>query len=189
MFMRFVLFFIFLFSVDLFSAYELRLHYNRAYLYNNTLYVDLYTSKNIELNYNIKKYLDNGVIVSLNFRVNLVKKNFLLDDTIKDVYFYRQIYYDFFTKEYVLINSDTMREVRDSNFYSLMSHIYFINRVEVLSISNINPSSSYYFKTRLSIQFYNVYSYLSVFFSLITPLQYRIKWLHSPDFNLNSIIL
>ncbi|TXJ40741.1 DUF4390 domain-containing protein [Brachyspira pilosicoli] len=167
--------------------YELRLHFARANIYDNTLYANVYIGNDMNFYSNIKRYLDNGIITIFNFRVNLFKENLILDDSIKDAHFYRRMYYDFFTKEYAIYNSLTMAETRNTNFYELIRNTSQINRVEIINTTNLDVNSRYYFKTRLSIQFENAYPYLNAFFNMITPLQYRIKWLKSNNFYLNEL--
>jgi len=141
----------------------------------------------MEVDENLKRYIENGIIVFLNFRVDFVKKNFLLNENIKEIYFNRRIYYDFFTKEYVAVNSDTSLETRNSNFYVLMRTLYQISRIEIADINELNENDIYFFKTRLSIRFQNAFPYLSIFFNIITPLQYRIKWLKSEEFKIGEL--
>lgn len=173
-------------SIPLYS-HELRLHYSRSYIDNNILYADAYAGINMEVDENLKRYIENGIIIFLNFRVDFVKKNFLLNENIKEIYFNRRIYYDFFTKEYVAVNSDTSLETRNSNFYVLMRTLYQISRIEIVNINELNENDIYFFKTRLSIRFQNAFPYLSIFFNIITPLQYRIKWLKSEEFKINEL--
>ena len=167
-------------------AYELRLHFDKSYIEDNILYADVYTKYDSNLYLNIKKYLDNGVIIALNFRVDLINKRFLIDKNVKEIFFYRKLYYDFFTKEYVMFSSENMKEIRDNDFYSLMKNIYKI-KIEILNIDKLNKDSKYLFRTRLSIQLENAYIYLSVFFNIITPMKYRIKWLKSKEFKINEL--
>ncbi len=173
-------------SASLYS-YELRLNLSRSYIYNNILYADVKTYYGDSIYQNIKKYIDNGIIVFINFRVDLIKKNLLLDENVREIYIYRKLYYDFFTKEYVVLNSETMRETRNTDLQMLVKNISQINRIEVININKLNENSRFLFKTRLSIQFQNAYPYLSVFFNIITPIQYRIKWLKSWEFNIKDL--
>ncbi|MEI0528648.1 DUF4390 domain-containing protein [Brachyspira intermedia] len=168
-------------------AYELRLHFSRSYIYDDKLYVDVKTYYEDEIYQNIKKYIDNGIILFINYRVDLIKKNLLLNDNIREIYIYRKLYYDFFTKEYVVLNSETMRETRNTDLSILIKNIYQINRIEVINVNKLNKNNKYIFKTRLSMQFQNAYPYLSVFFNIITPIQYRIKWLKSEEFNIKEL--
>lgn len=168
-------------------AYELRLHFSRSYIYNDKLYVDVKTYYEDEIYQNIKKYIDNGIILFINYRVDLIKKNLLLNDNIREIYIYRKLYYDFFTKEYVVLNSETMRETRNTDLSILIKNIYQINRIEVINVNKLNKNNKYIFKTRLSMQFQNAYPYLSVFFNIITPIQYRIKWLKSDEFTIKEL--
>ncbi|ADG71168.1 DUF4390 domain-containing protein [Brachyspira murdochii] len=168
-------------------AYELRLHFSRGYIYNDMLYADVDTGFNNEVYRNIKRYIDNGIIVFINFRIDLVNKNWFIDSNVREIYLYRKIYYDFFTREYVVLNSETMREIRNTNLQVLMKNVYSINRIEVININKLNQKNNFFFKTRLSIQFQNAYPYLSVFFNIITPIQYRIKWLKSKEFNIKEL--
>ena len=149
-------------------AYELRLHFSRSYIYDDKLYVDVKTYYEDEIYQNIKKYIDNGIILFINYRVDLIKKNLLLNDNIREIYIYRKLYYDFFTKEYVVLNSETMRETRNTDLSILIKNIYQINRIEVINVNKLNKNNKYIFKTRLSMQFQNAYPYLSVFFIIIT---------------------
>ena len=116
-----------------------------------------------------------------------MRKNLLINENVKEIYLYRKIYYDFFTKEYVVLNSETMRETRNTNLNTLMKNIYHINKVEIVNANRLNDNNKYIFKTRLSIQFQNAYPYLSVFFNIITPIQYRIKWLKSKEFSIKEL--
>ncbi|MEI0447479.1 DUF4390 domain-containing protein [Brachyspira intermedia] len=168
-------------------AYELRLHFSRSYIYDDKLYVDVKTYYEDEIYQNIKKYIDNGIILFINYRVDLIKKNLLLNDNIREIYIYRKLYYDFFTKEYVVLNSETMRETRNTDLSILIKNIYQINRIEVINVNKLNKNNKYIFKTRLSMQFQNAYPYLSVFFNIITPIQYRIKWLKSDEFTIKEL--
>ncbi|MEI0486314.1 DUF4390 domain-containing protein [Brachyspira intermedia] len=168
-------------------AYELRLHFSRSYIYDDTLYVDVKTYYENEVYQNIKKYIDNGIILFINYRVDLIKKNLLFNDNIREIYIYRKLYYDFFTKEYVVLNSETMRETRNTDLSILIKNIYQINRIEVINVNKLNKNNKYIFKTRLSMQFQNAYPYLSVFFNIITPVQYRIKWLKSDEFTIKEL--
>lgn len=178
---------IFLISSVYLYSYELRLHFSRSYVDNNILYADAYVGINMEVDENIKRYIENGIIVFLNFRVDFIKKNLILNENIREIYFNRRIYYDFFTKEYVAVNSETMLETRNSNFYVLMRTLYQISRIEILNIDELNENNIYFFRTRLSIGFQNAFPYLSIFFNIITPLQYRIKWLKSKEFKLEEL--
>ncbi len=178
---------IFLISSVYLYSYELRLHFSRSYVDNNILYADAYVGINMEVDENLKRYIENGIIVFLNFRVDFIKKNLILNENIREIYFNRRIYYDFFTKEYVAVNSETMLETRNSNFYVLMRTLYQISRIEILNIDELNENNIYFFRTRLSIGFQNAFPYLSVFFNIITPLQYRIKWLKSKEFKLEEL--
>lgn len=178
---------IFLISSVYLYSYELRLHFSRSYVDNNILYADTYVGINMEVDENIKRYIENGIIVFLNFRVDFIKKNLILNENIREIYFNRRIYYDFFTKEYVAVNSETMLETRNSNFYVLMRTLYQISRIEILNIDELNENNIYFFRTRLSIGFQNAFPYLSIFFNIITPLQYRIKWLKSKEFKLEEL--
>ncbi|WP_028330443.1 DUF4390 domain-containing protein [Brachyspira alvinipulli] len=184
--MKHILIIFIIISSSLYS-YELRLHFLRGYIYDDILYADVYTELNNSLYENIEKYIDNGIIVFFNFRVDLVKKNLLINENVKEIYLYRKIYYDFFTKEYVVLNSETMRETRNTNLNNLMKNIYHINKIEIVNANRLNDNNKYIFKTRLSIQFQNAYPYLSVFFNIITPIQYRIKWLKSKEFSIKEL--
>ncbi|MEI0797335.1 DUF4390 domain-containing protein [Brachyspira intermedia] len=168
-------------------AYELRLHFSRSYVYNDMLYIDVRTHYEDEIYQNIKKYIDNGIILFINYRIDLIKKNLLFNDNVREIYIYRKLYYDFFTKEYVVLNSETMRETRNTDLEILIKNIYQINRIEVINVNKLNKNNKYLFKTRLSMQFQNAYPYLSVFFNIITPIQYRIKWLKSNEFTIKDL--
>lgn len=168
-------------------AYELRLYFSRSYIYDNMLYVDVRTYYENEVYQNIKKYIDNGIILFINYRIDLIKKNLFINDNIREIYIYRKLYYDFFTKEYVVLNSETMRETRNKDLSILIKNIYQINRIEVVNVNKLNKNNKYIFKTRLSMQFQNAYPYLSVFFNIITPIQYRIKWLKSDEFSIKEL--
>ena len=168
-------------------AYELRLHFSRSYVYNDMLYIDVRTYYENEIYQNIKKYIDNGIILFINYRIDLIKKNLLFNDNVREIYIYRKLYYDFFTKEYVVLNSETMRETRNTDLEILIKNIYKINRIEVINVNKLNKNNRYLFKTRLSMQFQNAYPYLSVFFNIITPIQYRIKWLKSDEFTIKDL--
>ena len=184
--MKYILATLIIISSSLYS-YELRLHFQRSYIYNNILYADVYMGQNTPVYESIQKYIDNGIIVFLNFRIDLVKNNFLLDENVREIYLYRKIYYDFFTKEYVVLNSETMRETRNTNLNNLMKNVYQINKIEIINVNRLNTNNTYAFKTRLSVQFQNAYPYLSVFFNIITPIQYRIKWLKSEEFSIKEL--
>ena len=69
-------------SIPLYS-HELRLHYSRSYIDNNILYADVYAGINIEIDENIKRYVESGIIIFLNFRVDFVKKKFIIKEKIK----------------------------------------------------------------------------------------------------------
>ena len=168
-------------------TYELRLHFSRSYVYNDMLYIDVRTYYENEIYQNIKKYIDNGIILFINYRIDLIKKNLLFNDNVREIYIYRKLYYDFFTKEYVVLNSETMRETRNTDLEILIKNIYKINRIEVINVNKLNKNNRYLFKTRLSMQFQNAYPYLSVFFNIITPIQYRIKWLKSDEFTIKDL--
>ena len=180
-----LLFFIIISKVS--YSYEIRLHFSRSYIYDDTLYVDVRTHYEDEIYQNIKKYIDNGIILFINYRIDLMKKNLFINDNIREIYIYRKLYYDFFTKEYVILNSETMRETRNADLEILIKNIYQINRIEVINVNKLNKNNKYIFKTRLSMQFQNAYPYLSVFFNIITPIQYRIKWLKSKEFSIKEL--
>ena len=182
-----LVFIIFIIISSSLYSYELRLHFLILYIYNDILYADVYMGKNDLVYENIERYIDNGIIVFFNFRIDLVKKNFLIDENIREIYLYRKIYYDFFTKEYVVLNSETMRETRNTNLNNLMKNIYQLNKIEIVNANKLNSNNKYIFRTRLSIQFQNAYPYLSVFFNIITPIQYRIKWLKSDEFSIKEL--
>lgn len=167
-------------------SYELRLHFSGSYVANDILFADVYIGDNL-LNDIIKRYVENGVVLFLNYRVDLLKKNFLFNDNVRQVFLYRKIYYDFFTQEYVVLNSETMRESRNTNLYILLRSVYSINAIPIVNINNLEVNSLYFFRTRLSMQLQNAYPYLAVFFNLITPIQYRIKWLNSETFTLSDL--
>ncbi|TXJ61962.1 DUF4390 domain-containing protein [Brachyspira aalborgi] len=173
-------------SIPLYS-HELRLHYSRSYIDNNILYADVYAGINIEIDENIKRYVESGIIVFLNFRIDFLRKRAIFNENLKEVYLSRRIYYDFFTKEYVAVNSETSLETRSQNFYVLIRTLYQISRVEIYETDKLSEENIYFFKTRLSIRFQNAFPYLSVFFNAITPLQYRIKWLKSEEFKINEL--
>ncbi len=80
-----------------------------------------------------------------------------------------------------------MRETRNTNFQALVKNISQINNIEIININKLNKNSKFIFQTRLSMQFQNTYPYLSVFFNIITPLQYRIKWSKSKEFNITEL--
>lgn len=167
-------------------SYELRLHFSKSYLHNNILFADVYTTYNNEIYQNIKKYLDNGIIVFINLRIDLIKKNFFIDENIREIYLYRKIYYDFLTKEYAVLSSETARETRNKDLQLLIKNISQINKIKIVNVNKLN-NNKLFFKTRLSINFQNAYPYLSVFFNIITPLQYRIKWLKSHEFSIKEL--
>ncbi|WP_295158657.1 DUF4390 domain-containing protein [uncultured Brachyspira sp.] len=171
-------------------SYELRLHFSRSYIYDDILYADVQTQTyyKSEIYQNIKKYIDNGIILFINYRIDLIKKNLFINENVREIYIYRKLYYDFFTKEYVVLNSETMRETRNTNLQNLIKTISQINNIEVVNINKLNQNSTFLFKTRLSMQFQNAYPYLSVFFNIITPMQYRIKWSESEEFNIKDIL-
>ncbi|WP_295159558.1 DUF4390 domain-containing protein [uncultured Brachyspira sp.] len=166
--------------------YELRLNFSRSYIHNDMLYVDVQTSYSLVYQ-NIKKYLDNGIIIFINYRIDLMKKNLFTYDNVREIYIYRKLYYDFLTKEYAVLNSETMSETRNTNLQILINNISEVNRIEVLNINKLNKNVIYLFKTRLSMQFQNSYPYLSVFFNIMTPIQYRIKWLKSKEFRIKEL--
>ena len=185
--MKRILILFLLISTSSLYAYELRLHFVRSYIYDNILYADVNTTYSEPIYNNIKRYIDNGIIVFINFRIDLAKKNIFIDDNIREIYLYRKIYYDFFTKEYVVLSSETMRETRNTNLLTLMKNVSSINRIEIINVNKLNQKNTFFFKTRLSMQFQNAYPYLSVFFNIITPLQYRIKWLKSKEFSIKEL--
>ena len=80
-----------------------------------------------------------------------------------------------------------MRETRNTNFNVLMKNFSVISRIEVINVNKLNIKDKFFFKTRLSIQFQNAYPYLSVFFNIITPIQYRIKWLKTKEFYIKEL--
>ena len=80
-----------------------------------------------------------------------------------------------------------MRETRNTNLLTLMKNVSSINRIEIINVNKLNQKNTFFFKTRLSMQFQNAYPYLSVFFNIITPLQYRIKWLKSKEFSIKEL--
>ncbi|ASJ21930.1 hypothetical protein BHAMNSH16_09920 [Brachyspira hampsonii] len=180
-----LLFFIIISKIS--YSYELRLYFSRSYIYDDMLYVDVRTHYENEIYQNIKKYIDNGIILFINYRIDLIKKNLFINDNVREIYIYRKLYYDFFTKEYVVLNSETMRETRNSDLEILIKNIYQINRIEVINVNKLNKNNKYIFKTRLSMQFQNAYPYLSAFFNIITPIQYRIKWLKSNEFSIKEL--
>ncbi|EKV57681.1 hypothetical protein A966_03775 [Brachyspira hampsonii 30446] len=180
-----LLFFIIISKIS--YSYELRLYFSRSYIYDDMLYVDVRTHYENEIYQNIKKYIDNGIILFINYRVDLIKKNLIINDNVREIYIYKKLYYDFFTKEYVVLNSETMRETRNSDLEILIKNIYQINRIEVINVNKLNKNNKYIFKTRLSMQFQNAYPYLSAFFNIITPIQYRIKWLKSDEFSIKEL--
>ena len=96
--MKRILILFFIISASSLYAYELRLHFVRSYIYDNILYADVNTTYTEQIYNNIKRYIDNGIIVFINFRIDLAKKNLFLDDNIREIYLYRKIYYDFFSK-------------------------------------------------------------------------------------------
>ena len=185
--MKRILILFFIISASSLYAYELRLHFSKSYIYNDMLYVDVRTYYENEIYQNIKKYIDNGIILFINYRIDLIKKNLLFNDNVREIYIYRKLYYDFFTKEYVVLKSETMRETRNTDLEILIKNIYQINRIEVINVNKLNKNNRYLFKTRLSMQFQNAYPYLSVFFNIITPIQYRIKWLKSDEFTIKDL--
>ena len=72
--MKYVLTLFIIISFQLYP-YELRLYFARANIYNNTLYANVYIGNDMVFYNNIKRYLDNGIITTFNFRVNLFKEN------------------------------------------------------------------------------------------------------------------
>ncbi|MEI0703072.1 DUF4390 domain-containing protein, partial [Brachyspira intermedia] len=154
---KFIILLFFIIISQISYAYELRLHFSRSYIYDDTLYVDVKTYYENEIYQNIKKYIDNGIILFINYRIDLIKKNLFLNDNVREIYIYRKLYYDFFTKEYVVLNSETMRETRNTDLEILIKNIYQINRIEVINVNKLNKNNKYIFKTRLSMQFQNAY--------------------------------
>ena len=117
--------------------------------------------KENEYNLNIKRYVESGIIVFLNFRIDFLRKRAIFNENLKEVYLSRRIYYDFFTKEYVAVNSETSLETRSQNFYVLIRTLYQISRVEIYETDKLSEENIYFFKTRLSIRFQNAFPYFS----------------------------
>ena len=96
------------------------------------------------------------------------------------------------SQNFSIVDIKTLSDLRsyienNSNFYVLMRTLYQISRIEIVNINELNENDIYFFKTRLSIRFQNAFPYLSIFFNIITPLQYRIKWLKSEEFKINEL--
>ncbi|WP_240516579.1 hypothetical protein [Brachyspira sp. G79] len=49
----------------------------------------------------------------------------------------------FFTREYVVLNSETMREIRNTNLRALMRNVTSINRIEVININKLNQKNNF----------------------------------------------
>lgn len=78
-------------SASLYS-YELRLSHSRSYIYNRILYADVKTHYDKNIYKNIKKYIDNGIIVFINFRIDLIKKKNYFSMKMLEKYIYIENY-------------------------------------------------------------------------------------------------
>ena len=78
---------IFLISSVYLYSYELRLHFSRSYIDDNILYADAYAGINMEVDENLKRYIEKGIIIFLNFRVDFLKNKFIINENIKVIYF------------------------------------------------------------------------------------------------------
>lgn len=166
---------------------ELRLHFDSSYVVGEDVFVDVYSK--IDLYGIVKNYVDNGAILFLNYRVDLLKENYLLFDTmVENKLLYRKIYFDFFTGEYVVLSSETMKETRSVYLETLLREVQNITRVFITKEDSLDDSGQYYYRTRLTIQLQHAYPYLGIFFNLITPLTYRIKWLKSDSFRRDDLL-
>lgn len=165
-------------------AYELRLRFVRTYIKDDKIAVDVRMNEAIQ--YEVQDYVSQGIVVVLNYRIEMRKKSFILSETIVSLYFQKKIYYDFFNEEYVL-SSENEKEIRSKTFNNLLKNLYNARTVYVIDANKINDSSEYYYHTRLSMRFINAYPYLSIFFNLITPLRYRIKWMNSGYFKKSDL--
>ena len=166
-------------------GYELRLHLDRTYIVDDELFSDIYVGG--DLTDIIRNYVDSGVVVVFNYRIDLFESVFGLDNIISQVFFYRRIYYDFFTREYVMYISETGRDIRRNNIEELLNDFYAVNGISISDLRYIKSYKDFYIKTRVSLKLENSYPYLTVLFSILTPLRYRIKWLKTADFTLDSL--
>lgn len=167
-------------------GYELRLHYLDSYIENDNLFSSAVANTDTLVSV-IRRFVDSGVVVVFNYRLDLLEEVFGFDKVLSEVYLYRKVYYDFFTKEYVVLVSETMKETRNTNLNLLLEELNFIDSLLVSSLEDLDKDGTYYFRTRLSMQLENAYPYLAIFFNLITPIQYRIKWLKTKTFMLDSL--
>ncbi len=181
----FLLIFCFTISYPVYS-YELRLRFSSSYIEAGEVVADVHILN--DLPQEVIEYIEKGIIVVLNYRLDLKEKRLLFDKSISSIYFSRKIYYDFIKSEYVVVLSENGKEVRDTNFDNLSQYIYNVNRINVIAYQDLNDKRAYYYRSRLSLTFINSYPYLDVFFTLIIPLKYRIKWLHSEIFKMTDIL-
>lgn len=158
---------------------------DEAYVVDNELFSDVYVGGN--LTDIIRDYVDSGVVVVFNYRIDLFESVFGLDNVINQVFLYRRIYYDFFTREYVIYISETGRDIRRYNIEELLNDFYTVSEIPMMDLRYINSDRSFYIKTRVSLKLENSYPYLAVLFDILTPLRYRIKWLKTTDFALDSL--
>lgn len=175
----FLLIFYFTTILSIYS-YELRLHFADSSIRNGEVVADVYISQ--KLPDEAVNYIQKGIVAVLSYRLELKEKRFFFDKSVVNLYFSRKIYYDFIKEEYVVLLSETGKEVRSTNLDDLSKYIYDIKDINVTKSYNLNSEDVYYYRSRLSLMFVNAYPYLDIFFTLITPLKYRIKWLHTSPF-------
>lgn len=167
-------------------SYQLRLHFNQSFIEGDDVFVSVFIDGGLPEE--IFEYIQKGITVVINYRVELKEKRFLLDKKISSIYFSRKVYYDFVKGEYVVLFSESGKEERADTFEGISRHIYNVRNIDIAKSSDMNDNSLYYYSTRFSITFINAYPYLDIFFTLMTPLKYRIKWLHTDPFKKDSLI-
>ena len=180
----FLLIFYFTISLCIYS-YELRLHFANSSIRNGEVVADVYVSQ--QLPEEVVDYVQKSIVVVLSYRLELKEKKFFFDRNISSLYFNRKIYYDFIKEEYVIVLSESGKEVRATDFDDISKYIYDIKYIYVTKSYDLNNESTYYYRSRLSLTFINAYPYLDIFFTLLAPIKYRIKWLYSKPFKKESI--
>ncbi len=184
---KFLFLLIFCFAISYpVCSYELRLHFATSYVEEGSVVAEVHILESLPQE--VIEYIEEGIIVVLNYRLELREQKFLFDKKISSIYFSRKIYYDFIRNEYVVVFSEDGKEIRGADFSNLSKYIYEIDNINVVDYLSLTNQGLYYYRTRLSLTFINSYPYLDVFFTLIIPLRYRIKWLKSRVFQKASIL-
>jgi len=153
------------------------------------LRISCFTSRNL-LDKELITYLENGIVLTFAYFVNLHKQNLFFDDQIAEHIIYKRVYYDIWNEMYYLetINDGKTIKKTYSNIDEITATLLEIKNVSICPIDAISPENKYYFKTRNTLKITQLYSIFHVVFNFLSIFKYKTTYLKSAVYSGSALI-